>query len=349
MPQVIDHPTREFEQVACLCGSARSHRTVAARNRDESDTSGVSFQVVQCDDCGVQFENPRPTPTHLKSYYPNEYYAYLNTEPKPIGAYKAFWERLGWWSKISLRRAFWNYPYAGSALRRWGLRLLFWPLWLRMALLGKDLKVIPFRGRGRLLEIGCGTGAGLDYQRLYGFTVGGVEMNPYAVEVAHSRYHLDVRLGTLEEVKFLDRAFDTIHMSHVFEHLLEPVTTLREMHRVLDDHGLIILKLPNIGSLSAKRFGPYWLGLDLPRHLYHFTPSTITRLLEQHGFAIQAIRQDVGAWGWWRESRRIQAQHAGQPLPREPWWRTSLDQVRERLACARAQGSNMVVYARKVS
>ena len=232
---------------------------------------------------------------------------------------------------------------------RWWLRLLLWPLWLYTVILGKDLKVVPYQGQGRLLEVGCGKGAWLDYQRRFGFTVTGVDISRSAAEVGHHRYKLDVRVGTLASAQFPDRSVDVIHLSHVFEHLPDPVATLQEMHRILDADWLVILKLPNIDSASAHAFGADWLGLDLPRHLYHFSCQTITALLERHGFAVSRIQQDIGSWGFWGESRRVCARLSGvTPLP-EAWWQNSLDQLKERWACRRGQGSNIVVSARKVA
>ncbi|MBI3087295.1 MAG: class I SAM-dependent methyltransferase [Candidatus Omnitrophica bacterium] len=344
---VVRQAGTDAEQVACvLCGSEQATPTMTARNFDSPEQAGVSYQVVQCRGCGLQFLNPRPSPAQLASFYPEHYYAYVETEPKPIGRFKAFWEWLGRWSKLSLRRAFWQYPAPSGRVTLWALRLVLWPLWLRMVVLGKDLKVVPYRGQGRLLEVGCGKGAWLDYQRQYGFAVTGVEMSRSPVDVAHRRYKLDVRRGTLEDAKFPDRSFDLIYMSHVFEHLPNPAATLEEMHRILDTCGLAILKVPNIASASARRFGACWLGLDLPRHLYHFSPETITALLRRHGFAVSAIRQDLGAWGFWRESRRLQALESHRRLA-PSWWRNHADQIMEALACRRGQGSNIVVYARK--
>jgi SAM-dependent methyltransferase len=303
--------------------------------------------VVQCRACGLQFLNPRPSAASLASFYPEDYYAYVETEPIPIGRVQAFLEWLGWWSKRGLRQAFWRYP-SSIRIGRWGLRLLLWPLWIRMVVLGKDLKVVPYQGQGRLLEVGCGKGAWLDYQRQYGFAVTGVELSRSAVEVAHRRYTLDVRLGTLEEAKLPDRSFDLIYMSHVFEHLPDPAATLDDMRRILDTEGLVILKVPNIASASARRFGAAWLGLDLPRHLYHFSPDTITELLRRHGFVVRAIRHDIGAWGFWRESRRLQDRERPR-TPASPWWRDGADQAIERWACWRGQGANIVVYAQKAA
>ena len=137
-------------------------------------------------------------------------------------------------------------------------------------------------------------------------------------------------------------------MSHVFEHLPHPANTLKEIHRILDVGGLVILKVPNFASQSAGRFGPYWLRLDFPTHLYHFTPQTIAPLLHRHGFTVTTIRHDNSSWSLWGGSRRLKAQQVfGQEL-KHSWWRDRLDQALETMACWRGEGSVVVVSARKV-
>jgi len=137
-------------------------------------------------------------------------------------------------------------------------------------------------------------------------------------------------------------------MSHVFEHLPNPASTLDEMRRILDTGGLVILKVPNIASLSARHFGPSWLGLDLPRHFYHFDPRTIARLLERHGFRIKGIRQDVGSWSFWRESWRFRAWEAHGKMVNDPWWLVSWSKLAEAISCVLGKGSVVAVYAEKV-
>lgn len=337
----------DWEQVACaLCGSKGGDRFVAAPNWDPGSDPTVQYSLVRCRSCDLCFLNPRPRAEKLLAFYPEQYYAYRPTTPPSHQGLKAFGQRVEEWTKIGLRRAFWGYPCPGGLIQRLALRIFLCPLWLRMRLLGKDTKVIPYRGRGRFLEVGCGTGGELAYNRRHGLTVFGVELSASAARSAREQYGLDVRVGTLEAAGLPDRCVDIIYMSHVFEHLLNPAASLEEMRRILDTDGLAILKVPNIASVTARRFGPYWLGLDLPRHLYHFSPETITQLLKRHGFAVEAIRHDIGSWSFWRESHRFQARHTQGKELKDSRWRNWLYQAAEAFACWRKQGSVIVVYAR---
>ena len=78
--------------------------------------------------------------------------------------------------------------------------------------------------------------------------------------------------------------FDVVTLWNVFEHLLDPRESLREIHRILKGNGLLIMNTPNLDSFDAKLFGRYWIGFELPRHLYIFSENTLTRLLADTGF-----------------------------------------------------------------
>ena len=106
----------------------------------------------------------------------------------------------------------------------------------------------------------------------------GIEIEPKAARAAG----LEVR-GTIEEVAEL-APFDCITFWHSLEHLPDPVHAVRIANRLLTPEGVLCIAVPDFGGLQAPLFGPDWLHLDVPRHLHHFTPSSLTRLLEQCGF-----------------------------------------------------------------
>lgn len=343
-----DQPLPGFESVSCaLCGGTSSELIAKAPDWDLGVAPGMWFQVVRCRRCGLSWQNPRPSPEQLLTYYPQTYYAYRPVTRRSVQGIKRIGHKIELWSKMALRRAFFGYPCPGGPWQRWILQLLFWPLWMRMRLLGKDLKVVPYAGQGRFLDVGCGTGRDLGYQRTFGLKVAGIEPNASAAQVARQQYGLDVRAETLDTVTFPGRSFDIVHLSHVFEHVPNPGKALDTMRRLLDSDGRIILKVPNIASASARRFGAYWRGLELPRHLYHFSRTTITALLERHGFVIDGIHQDLGAWGIWRESERFEARQERQLQLPDTRWRNVRYRLAEWLACCRDQGSVIVVSARK--
>jgi hypothetical protein len=60
-----------------------------------------------------------------------------------------------------------------------------------------------------------------------------------------------------------------------------------ELHRTLDDTGIAIIAVPNNTSYDAQHYGEHWAAYDVPRHLWHFTPSTMMRWGEKHGFILE--------------------------------------------------------------
>ena len=153
----------------------------------------------------------------------------------------------------------------------------------------------------RVLDIGCGTGELLDQVRQSGNAhITGVEPSPRAARIARDDRNLDVRTGTLEQVRFPDESFDTVLLSHVLEHLPSPTMTLLEVQRILKPGGIVIIWVPNARSWAATWLGRYWMGWDVPRHLYAFSPSTLHRLLGKTALSPEQIVHEKHAieWSW---------------------------------------------------
>jgi SAM-dependent methyltransferase len=87
------------------------------------------------------------------------------------------------------------------------------------------------------------------------------------------------------------------------EHVHDPLEVLQEAHRLLVPGGRIWIAVPNIDSLPYRWFGAAWFGLDLPRHLTHFTPWTLHLMLEQAEFRVSPV-QMVRHCQWLRSSAR---------------------------------------------
>jgi SAM-dependent methyltransferase len=139
------------------------------------------------------------------------------------------------------------------------------------------------RSRGRLLEIGCGNGAALAHMRDLGWSVLGTDFDPQAVAAAR-QLGLEVRLGGAECISKEDGPFDAIYLGHVIEHILDPAGLFRECQSLLSVGGRIVLLTPNAAGLGLKWFGRNWRGLESPRHLHLFNPTSIDLLCHQTGF-----------------------------------------------------------------
>jgi SAM-dependent methyltransferase len=147
-------------------------------------------------------------------------------------------------------------------------------------------------GRNRLLDIGCGSGLLLREMSRLGWEVWGIEPDEAVARSVVRRLGLSserIFLGGAEFAQFPAESFDLVTMSHVLEHLHDPQLVLRNVHRWLRPHGKLRILVPNVGSLESGMFGRFWFGLEVPRHLYHFDPATLYRLLGECGFAIERL------------------------------------------------------------
>lgn len=137
-----------------------------------------------------------------------------------------------------------------------------------------------------LLDVGCGAGELLVRMGAMGWRVYGIDFDPKAVDAARSK-GIPVGLGTLQDQRFPDRYFDAIYMGHVIEHVHDPVTLLRECHRILKVKGTIVILTPNAESWGHQLYKEAWRGLEPPRHLHLFCPTSLSRLVEKAEFSVQ--------------------------------------------------------------
>ena len=148
------------------------------------------------------------------------------------------------------------------------------------------------RTPGVLLDFGCGDGSFMSRLQRVGWKVSGIEQDPKAAASLRTRLGFDVR-PSLED--FTDRAgeFDVITVSHVIEHLADPVETLRSLRRYLNPGGSLVIVTPNANSLGARVFGKFWRGLEPPRHFNVFTPKSLRYALGQAGYGVKELTTET--------------------------------------------------------
>jgi SAM-dependent methyltransferase len=141
---------------------------------------------------------------------------------------------------------------------------------------------------GSVLEVGCGPGLMLAALHRRGWRVLGIERNEAVAEAARRALGVEI-VATPVEALPTDARFDLIIMFQVLEHIGEPVALLRECAKRLAPGGCLITNVPNFSSWQSRFAGPNWLHLDVPRHLVHFTPQTLSATLERAGLTLSGI------------------------------------------------------------
>jgi len=230
-----------------LCGSKLFH--LFSQVQDRNYLTGY-FSYVQCNKCKLVWLNPRPKPNVLHAYYPRAYPAYQKPQK----------------------------THSEQTTFRYFLKKY---LWLAKLFIKDDLYYK--NPKGKLLDIGCGSGNYLEILNSWGWQAEGVEISKQAAAAGRNN-GLRIKQGTLFSVKYAKNSFDVIRFSHALEHVPSPRLELLETKRILKKFGFVKIFVPNIDSLTFRIFRSYWYLYETPRHFYQFTPETLTTLLLKTGF-----------------------------------------------------------------
>jgi SAM-dependent methyltransferase len=216
--------------------------------------------LVRCINCGLVYQNPRPTLSEMGAFYPDDYECYQDVTSEP----NASWLMQQAYTYGLKKRL--------AAVQRW-------------------------KKGGRLLDVGCASGVFLHFVQSHPeWSVNGIEISPTAAEYARGKYGLDVFTGTLEDRSFPENSFDAVTLWDVLEHLHEPLESLHEVFRVLKPGGIVVSRVPNGNSWDANLFGKYWAGIDAPRHLFVFDQSTLSKIFCQAGFTPLTFSTNGGSY-----------------------------------------------------
>lgn len=131
--------------------------------------------------------------------------------------------------------------------------------------------------KGKLLDIGAGTGDFLVVAKNDGWDTTGIEPSDKAKGIAINKGVNFVNdLSDLE-----DHSFDLITMWHVLEHVPNLEEYISELKRLLKPTGTILIAVPNFKSFDAEFYGKFWAAYDVPRHIWHFSKTAIKKLFEE--------------------------------------------------------------------
>jgi len=239
------------EIIPCCCGSFFFKPALKCEG----------FEYVRCKACGLVQRNPQPLKEEITARYSSAYGKdYMSYEIENEAQF------------LKLQQL---------ALRDAGFFMLEKTLMLRA----------KYQEQPSVLDVGCATGALLDFLRGRGWRVTGVEISP-AAEYGRNVRKLDITALPLEENKFPCDSFDVILASHLIEHLNNPSSFLAEVNRVLKKNGHVFITTPNISGFQARLFGGRWRSAIFD-HLYLFSVRTLKKLLKNAGFKVEGF----STWG----------------------------------------------------
>jgi SAM-dependent methyltransferase len=290
-------PPPTVDAACFLCGSAAADPVWITADR-AFGVPGV-YTVARCRGCGFLYQRPRVRDDHLAACYPDHYPRHQEPSPRiPFKGSSARLRAVRWALAHGLGYTAWQREHPGLLIRLRARRLLRRLRW----------DCPPWRGRGRYLDVGCGSGGALGVAQSLGWQVAGVEMDAAAAAKAR-RFTARIHVGDLQAAPFAPGEFDVISAYHVLEHVPDPVGAVRRMLGWLAPGGLLVVEVPNAGGLGARLFGRAWSGLELPRHLSHFTPETLGRTAREAGGRVMWCwhqakpRYYLWSLGHWLEDR----------------------------------------------
>ena len=153
----------------------------------------------------------------------------------------------------------------------------------------------------RVLDVGCGRGYLLRDLASRGWDCAGIDIPGAPLPSDADALGFDCRVGDAGALPWAAESFDLVVINHVLEHVRDPWAACHAANRVLRSGGMLYVGVPNYGSFQSRLFGTHWFPLEVPRHIYHFSKSSLARVLNESGFSpmywsTRSFRQGVFAW-----------------------------------------------------
>lgn len=234
-----------------VCGSSNIQQQITAIDQT---VSKQQFEIWHCNACTARFTQDVPELEKIGDYYKSDSYI----------------------SHSDTKKGFINWLYHVIRNRT---------LASKKKLLVKETGLL----KASLLDVGCGTGAFLNYMRTQGWGVVGLEPDETARQKAAELYSIEPE--PIQNL-FIQKpgSFNAITMWHVMEHVHDLHGYMDQLKNLLAPTGKLFIAVPNYTSYDAELYEQYWAAYDVPRHLYHFSPASMKLLIEKHGMKLDSVK-----------------------------------------------------------
>ena len=240
--------TRIIHTECPLCGSKKLQRQFSCKDQF---ATGEEFSICKCEDCSFVFTQNVPDENEIGRYYESP--TYISHSDTNKGFINRCYHIV---REIMLRRK--------AALVN--------------SLVGSD--------KTHLLDYGAGTGYFARAMQRLDWDVTAIEKSEQARKYSQEQFGFEML-----PVEALDDCeagcFDVVTMWHVMEHIQDINGFWGKLHHILDDSGIAVIALPNSASYDAHAYREHWAAYDVPRHLWHFSPSTVMKFGRKHGFILE--------------------------------------------------------------
>ncbi len=261
-----------MEQIVCpICGNDETEVVSIKANLDKDWTNVI------CKKCALVYVNPRPAKAEYDEFHKKDFLANKNvTEmehvlPKLKGSDKRIKQTIA------------------------------------------DFLDEYIKDGQNILDVGCGYGTLLDIlRRGRKVNVKGVELGELDLKAAREYYGLDVYDGSLESfaAEPIDAGkFDTVIMSHVFEHLPDPVVSLEQVKKILKPDGVLYIGVPNIMNMKNRPEVFFHIA-----HAFNYSPHSLKLMLQKAGFGVIKFNFSAGLPGSMELAARYGAVSIGDSL-----------------------------------
>lgn len=248
------------------------------------------FVYLECLECGcLQIAQ---IPADLSKYYPEEYYSFSSSISK-ISAQKNTIKKF-----FKTRRdnfILFKKDWIGRIVNS------FYPNdYLAGRFPGMD-DIFSLKKSTKILDVGCGNGLLVYFLKECGLEKC-LGVDPYIQKDTTYDNGLKILKKTIHE---LHQEFDLIMLHHSFEHVSDPLETLRSVQRLLSKEGICLIRIPTVSSYAWKHYRGNWVQLDAPRHLFLHSVQSMKLLAQKADLRLVKVCYDSTDFQFWGSEQYV--------------------------------------------